>query len=70
MESFKQPEFSYTQARQAIEQIRAEISVLGANDSEFSDLNNIIDQLDQQNITPQEAIQQAQAVRDSKQDYH
>ncbi len=43
---------------------------MGANDSEFSSLDQIITLLDAGDITPTEAIARARGVRDSKQAYH
>lgn len=61
---------SYSEARAEIEGIRAEISGMGANDSEFSSLDQIIAELNAGDITPAEAIARARGVRDSKQAYH
>ena len=57
-------------ARQHIESVRAEVAQMGANDSEFSSLNQIISDLEDRIITPEEAISRANKVRDSKQSYH
>jgi len=56
--------------RSIIEAIRQEISVMGANDSEFSQLDAIINTLNSGTIDDEEAIKRAYAVRDNKQDYH
>jgi len=57
-------------ARQYIEAVRMQIAQMGANDSEFSDLDKIIRQLEDGEITPLQAMQQADGLRDSKQSYH
>ena len=59
-----------SQARMHIEGVRGEIASMGGNDSEFESLNRFIEQLEDSAITPQEAINQANGVRDSKQAYH
>lgn len=61
---------SYSEARAEIEAIRAEIAAMGANDSEFSSLDQIVADLVADDITPQEAVTRARAVRDSKQADH
>ncbi|MDA8596941.1 hypothetical protein N9L26_01250 [Candidatus Pacebacteria bacterium] len=58
------------QASVQIETLRADISTMGANDSEFDALNSIQEQLRQSVITPEEAVRQATGVKESKQDYH
>lgn len=63
-------EMTPNEARQHIEAVRAQIASMGANDSEFEALNGIIEQLEDRLITPQEAVDRANGVRDSKQSYH
>lgn len=57
-------------ARQEVEAIRGEIAILGANDSEFDQLNVIQQDLASGQIAPTEAVRQAVSVRDSKGTYH
>ncbi len=54
----------------AIEAIRHEISIMGFNDHEFSALDGIQAKLESEEISPEEAIAQANQIRDSKTDYH
>lgn len=63
-------EYTRSEARMHIEGVRGEIAAMGANDSEFESLNQIIERLEDSLITPVEAIAQANGVRDSKQAYH
>jgi hypothetical protein len=63
-------EVTHNQARQHIEAVRGEIASMGANDSEFESLNTIIEELNNRIISPQEAVNRANGVRDSKQSYH
>jgi len=63
-------EMTHNEARQHIEAVRAQIASIGANDSEFDVLDGIIEALEDQRITPQEAVDRANGVRDSKQSYH
>lgn len=53
-----------------IEAIRSQINAMGANDSEFESLNVIKRKLEDRELSPVEAIKQAQSVMDSKQTYH
>ena len=57
-------------ARQHIEAVRSEIMSMGANDSENESLDQVIVKLEDGDITSTEAMQQADAIRDSKQSYH
>ncbi len=57
-------------AEATIQGILNEISVMGANDSEYRDVQNILEQLRSQQITDAEAITQVQNIRNAKQDYH
>lgn len=55
----------------AINGLRSEIAVMGgANDSEFSVLDSIINRWHKKELSDEEAIAAAQALRYSKQDYH
>lgn len=53
-----------------IEQVRALCAAMGANDHEFSTLDNIADRYRKGEIPPEEAIKLAWGVYESKQDYH
>ena len=50
--------------------IEGEIAQMGANDSEFNSLQLIRERLLNGEITPEEAILQAEHVRNLKSDYH
>lgn len=72
-EAAPRKEEGMNEAMAAIAAIEAEIQVMGANDSETSpsgDLAQIRLKLKNREITPKEAITQAEGVRDSKQAYH
>lgn len=47
-----------------------EISLMGANDSEHDQIMDIISRMKMGLVEPDEAIREAQMVRDSKTDYH
>lgn len=66
MENIKSP----TEYITAIEGIRQQIYMLGANDVEFSQLNVILDSFKKGEISGDEAIIKAQTILNSKQDYH
>ncbi|HBD24589.1 MAG: hypothetical protein A2566_00025 [Candidatus Zambryskibacteria bacterium RIFOXYD1_FULL_40_13] len=51
-------------------EIRQQVAVMGANDSEIPKLNEIIELLEMGNINPEEAIRLAIEIRDGKADYH
>lgn len=53
-----------------IAMIRQEIAVMGFNDSEFYDLDQIVSEYESGAITAEEAISRAQAIKAAKQDYH
>lgn len=53
-----------------IQGIRQQIYSMGANDAEFSILDNIMARWQKHELTDSEAIKQAQGVMDAKQDYH
>jgi len=53
-----------------IEQIKAIINSLGANDYEFPRLDEIVKALKAAEITPQQAVKLAEAVLAGKNDYH
>ena len=50
--------------------IRAEAMAMGANDYENSAFNNILIKFRAGKISAEEAISEAQSIRNSKQDYH
>ena len=56
--------------RPAIQQIMAEVNAMGRNDSELSDFKNIIVQYESNKISAEEALSQAQQIKESKQDYN
>lgn len=63
-------EISIEVAEAEIVMIMQEVAVMGANESEMGDLRNIRTRLKSQEISPKDAVTEAIAIRDSKQDYH
>ncbi len=57
-------------AHDRIEEIRQEVAVMGANDSEFWQLSQIQEQLHAGTLTSEEAVHRAQKILADKQDYH
>lgn len=53
-----------------IEAIRREISVMGGNDSEFGELDNVLERLNNGTYSPERALAEARKIRDQKMDYH
>ena len=57
-------------AKGKIESIRAEIAAMGANDSEFHNLDEILHGMAAGSISPAEAVAEAEALEANKNDYH
>ena len=53
-----------------IAEIRQRIAAMGANDSEFFLLDQIVDKLTKGDMNGAEAVQEARSILDGKQDYH
>jgi hypothetical protein len=58
------------EARMRIEEVRQRAALMGANDSEFSLLNEILLNMDKDEMTPDEALEEANKVLSGKMDYH
>lgn len=58
------------EARQEILMVRQRVAVMGANDFEFSALDNILEQMEKGKIEPSDAVAEARVIEFSKQDYH
>lgn len=58
------------QALAEIGVIEGQVYVMGANDSEMGDIEQIRLKMRNEEITPEMAVTLAQRVLDSKQDYH
>ena len=69
-EPTKDIQLNLSEAMMRIQGILAEVSVMGANDSEFESFYRIQRELQEGILTPTEAIIQAQSIKDSKMDYH
>jgi len=50
--------------------IRQQIMAMGANDSEFYEIDKILNQLHEKKISDAEAIDQAMKIQEGKLDYH
>ena len=50
--------------------IRDEVALLGANDSEIPTINELLEKLRRNELSPEEAVRLAKAIRDRKADYH
>ena len=61
---------SYSEAMQRVVMLIQEAQMMGANDYEPSAFNRIQQQLEAGEITPTEAVRQAQGIVDAKLDYH
>lgn len=51
-------------------QIRQEVYLMGANDVEMTDFNNILGKLQRGECSAEEAIEAARAIQMRKMDYH
>jgi len=64
------PQMSISDAMNTISAIEGMIVTMGANDSEPESIQLIKQNLESGVITPNEAVAQAEALREGKQDYH
>ena len=70
METGPEREPSISEAAAEVQAAREMAMVKGANDYEMSAFDRLLQQLLDREITPKEAVAQAGAIVDSKQDYH
>lgn len=61
---------SYGEAMAYVQAKMAETMQMGANDSEMNSFHIIIEKLQDRELTPVDAMRQADAIKNSKQDYH
>lgn len=66
----KQDAISKSDALSRIEAIRCVVHAMGAVDTEPSFLNQLSSQVDSGNLSPTDAVAQAEAMLASRQDYH
>jgi hypothetical protein len=59
-----------TSAETKIELIRQQIGLMGANDYEIPAIDDLIARLKAGECAPEDAVEEAQAILSSKQDYH
>ena len=59
-----------TEAFATVSAIMQAVNAMGANDYEMKALERILIELQRGDVTPWEAIVQAERIKDSKQDYH
>src|ERR1035437_10940308 len=64
------PTMTKDEARMRIEEVRQRIAIMNANDIEFSLINEILLNMDKDEMTPDEALEEANKVLNGKQDYH
>lgn len=50
--------------------IRQEVYMMGANDFEFSAIDEIVKNLESEEISPQEAVSRVYKIKEGKSDYH
>lgn len=60
------PQLNPLTAEAEIKVIRSQLNVMGANNSEFSELDRIVSELKAGVLKPTEALRQAILIRDSK----
>jgi hypothetical protein len=51
-------------------EIRQRVAVMGANDSEFWSLDQVLEKLDKGELIPETAVEEANSILNGKQDYH
>jgi len=62
-------ELSIEYAKDQIAFIKQKVSILGRNDAEISNLEDLIQKLYKNELTPEEAIRQAEEIERNKQDH-
>lgn len=53
-----------------IEEVRQRVALMGASDSEFGLIKEILLNMDKDEMTPNEAVEEANKVFSGKMDYH
>lgn len=53
-----------------IQNLMQQIATMGANDSEFNQIREIMEGVLSGELSPDEGVRQVIAIRDGKQDYH
>jgi uncharacterized membrane protein YjjP (DUF1212 family) len=66
----KEQGMSIEDAKTEIKMIRQEIYMKGANDSEFDQINDILKKMEQGKYLPEQAVQEARKISESKMEYH
>lgn len=66
----KEIELNKEQAEATVREIWQQAYAMGANDSEYGAFKDILDDLESEKITPQQAVERARGILGSKQDYH
>ena len=66
----EEPRLSVEEARMEVRRLWGDMGVMGANDHESAAVQEILEQLDTGEITPEDAVARAQKLLDSKMDYH
>lgn len=61
---------SIEDAEMVIREIRQNIAAMGANDSEFFQLDQILNKLHSQELEPALVVEEARKILSNKQDYH
>jgi hypothetical protein len=61
---------NFIDPRVKINEIWGRINQLGANDSERSEIESILERLENKDLKPAEAVEAAQKILDRKMDYH
>lgn len=64
------PTMTKDEARMRIEEVRQNVAIMNANDIEFSLINEILLNMDKDEMTPDEALEEANKVFSGKMDYH
>jgi hypothetical protein len=70
-EVLREPEkINKKEAQQRVGIILQEVAAMGANDAEFYEIGKILEKLEAGDIEPAHAVQEAENIKSSKQDYH
>ncbi|MDR3558079.1 MAG: hypothetical protein P4L61_00960 [Candidatus Pacebacteria bacterium] len=68
--STEAPPLTKGEAYTAIAEVRQRVALMGANDSEFWSLDQIIEKMEKGELAPSEAVTEANLILNGKQDYH
>ena len=70
LEILENPEDKKGKVLEQIKFIRQKVAIMGFNDSEIPELNELLEKVEGGEVDPQKALERAHEIINSKQDYH